>query len=116
MPRGFYKFKLLLDENFYPREKLPIANNRFKLRHILKDLHLTGISDSEVYKLAIKNKSIVVTFNDKHFKPFAETSKESGVIGISTNLSIEQIDKKLTALLTKSKKNELYAKFTYISD
>lgn len=58
---------------------------------------------------------IVVTFNVKDFLGFIELSKTTGVVGVSTNLSDEDIDKKLTALFTKSTQTSLFGKVTYIS-
>jgi len=39
-------------------------------------------------------------------------STQTGVINISTNLRNDQIDTKLTALLTKSSPSALFGKFT----
>lgn len=115
MPRRFYKYKLLLDEGFLLRTRLPISNSRFNLKHIKADLGHEGLKDEDVYKAAIKLKRLVVTFNDKDFQKFAESSPDAGVIGISANITNDQIDKKLTALLMKSKKSDLFGKFNYIS-
>jgi len=43
------------------------------------------------------------------------TSRSTGVIGVSENLTLEQIDKKLTALLNKSTKKSLLGKLTIIT-
>lgn len=115
MTRKRPKYKLLLDENFIPRIKLTRTNNRHDLKHIKHDYKLLGLSDERVYKLALEEKRIVVTFNDKDFKERAQKSKDSGVIGISAHMSDEQIDKKLAALLNKAKPKDLYGKFRYIS-
>ncbi len=115
MPRKFYKHKLLLDEGFLHRDKLPILNHRFNLRHITDDLGYSALSDEQVYQLAIKQKRLVVTFNDRHFQPLALKSTNSGIIGVSSNLTTSDIDKKLTALLMKATKKALFGKFTYIS-
>ena len=45
----------------------------------------------------------------------AEISRETGVIGISQNLTFDQVDKKLTALLNRSTKKSLLGKLTIIS-
>ncbi len=57
----------------------------------------------------------VVTFNVKDFVDFVELSNTTGIVGISTNLSEEDIDKKLTALFTRSSKRSLFGKITFIS-
>lgn len=115
MPRKFYKHKLLLDEGFLYRQRLPILNSRFNVRHITGDFGYSGLRDEEVYEFGVKQKRHIITFNDKDFRPLAEKSKEMGVIGISANLTADSIDKKLTALLMKSGKKQLLGKFTYIS-
>ena len=114
MPKRFYRFKLLLDENLPPRDRFLRINNRFTLLHIVHDLKKEGIRDIQVYKIAVEKEAIIVTFNYKHFKAM-NLAKVTGVIGISNNLSIEQIDIKLSALLTRSKKGDIYGKAVYIS-
>ncbi len=115
MPHKIYRHRLLLDENFPVRSKLTRLNSRFDLKHVTEDLKESGISDEELFKIAVKLKRLLVTFNDKHFREKSEGSKYTGVIGVSTNLSNEQIDKKLTSLLVKSGQKTLYGRFIYIS-
>lgn len=115
MTKRFYKHKLLLDENFPIRIYFPTLNRKFDVKHIGADLNLISLSDPEVYTLACKEGRLVITRNIKHFKELAQTSNDTGVIGISPNLTFDQVDKKLTALLTKSAKNSLLGKLTTIS-
>lgn len=115
MPRTFYKFKILLDEGFLPRKRLPVLNSRYDVKHITSDLNNTGLKDPEVYDLANKLGRIVVTFNDKDFKNLTKVHDKSGVIGVSANMTAEQIDNKITSLLTKSKESDICGKFIYIS-
>ncbi len=115
MPQKFYKHKLLLDEGFYYRKSLSITNSRFDVKHIAGDYKQKALPDLQVYKFAQRESRILVTLNIKHFKPLVSTSKLTGVIGISENLTLEQIDKKLTALLNKSTKKSLFGKLTIIS-
>ena len=44
MPQKFYKHKLLLDEGFHLRSRLPILNHRFDIKHITGDFKQTGVS------------------------------------------------------------------------
>ena len=113
--KRFYKHKLLFDENFPIRIHFPVLNRRFDIKHVEADLNQEGLSDPEVYALARKEDRLVVTRNIKHFKTLAQISKETGVIGVSENLTFEQVDKKLTALLNKSTKKSLFGKLTTIS-
>src|SRR6266446_1696460 len=102
MPRKFYKFKLLLDENMPPRQRFPRLNSRFDLKHIRDDLNQTGLKDPPVYALAGKLNRLIITFNGNDFKNMVAQSTQTGVINLSTNLRNDQIDTKLTALLTKT--------------
>lgn len=114
MPRKFHKYKLLLDEGFHLRNRLPILNSRFNVKHVAADYKQIGLSDSKVYELANKEDRLLVTYNIKDFRKLLTTRSKTGVIGVSSNLTVEQIDKKLTALLTKSTKKELYGKFIIV--
>ncbi|TSC87534.1 MAG: hypothetical protein G01um10147_512 [Microgenomates group bacterium Gr01-1014_7] len=115
MTRRFYKHKLLLDEGFYFRQSLPITNSRFDVKHITGDYGQSALPDPKVYQFAGKESRILVTLNIKDFKTLAPTSKSTGVIGVSANLTLEQIDKKLTSLLNKSTRKSLIGKLTIIT-
>ncbi len=115
MAHRFYKHKLLLDENFAPRLKFPRLNGLFDVKHLRDDLHKNGISDAQVYDLAVKLKRLIVTYNAKDFKALAPRSQDSGIIGISPNLSSQHIDKKLTALLVKSNEQVLQGTYTALT-
>lgn len=110
-----YKHKLLLDENFPIRIHFPSLNRRFDVKHIGDDLNLEGLSDPLVYDLARKQGRLVITRNIKDFKELARMSNATGVIGISPNLTFDQVDKKLTTLLNNSTKKSLFGKLTTIS-
>lgn len=114
MPRKFYKHKLLLDEGIAYRIRFPILNHRFDVKHIKGDLNCIGLSDADIYSLAIKQGRIIVTYNEKDFRELANISKQTGVIGLTTNLTYDQIDKRLTALLNRSTKSSLFGKLTLI--
>jgi hypothetical protein len=111
MPKGFYKHKLLLDENMPHRSEFPILNSKFDIKHIEDDFGKGGLSDPDVYQLAVDQKRILVTFNSKHFRKRAGSKDDVGVIGVSANLPSSQTDTKLTALLTRSTPNTLQGKF-----
>jgi hypothetical protein len=111
MPRGFYKHKLLLDENMPLRTAFPNLNSKFDVKHVEGDLKQGSLSDPEVYELAATQKRILVTYNSKHFRSLAGSKDDSGIIGVSANLPAFQVDTKLTALLTKSTPQALQRKF-----
>jgi predicted nuclease of predicted toxin-antitoxin system len=112
MPKKFYKFKLLLDENMPPRQRFPRLNSRFDVKHIRDDFNQLGLKDPIVYELAAKRNRLIITFNGTDFKKLVGKSAQTGVINISANLRYEQIDTKLTSLLTKSSEKSFYGQFT----
>lgn len=114
MSSPHFKPKLLLDENMPPRTKFPRTNERFDIKHIVADLHHSGISDQDVHKLACQEKRLIATFNYEDFQKIA-SNENSGIVGLSPNLSNEEIDKKLCALLIKNAKKNLYGKSRFIS-
>ncbi len=115
MPRGFHKHKVLLDENMPHRQHLPLLNRHFSVKHIAGDYHHSELPDPQVYYLARKDKRLLITHNIKDFKEFATQSTDTGIIGVSPNLSLEHIDKKLTALLMHATEKELCGKLTVLS-
>lgn len=112
MVHRFYKHKLLLDEGFPPRWYFPQLNQRFDVKHIKDDFRKIGFSDEQVYDVGVRLKRLIVTYNVKDFKKLAPSSKDTGVIGVSSLMPYYQIDNKLTALLTKSTKTALRGKYT----
>jgi Domain of unknown function (DUF5615) len=114
MVRRFYKHKLLLDEGFPPRSYFPMLNHRFDVKHVKTDLKHIGFSDEQVYALAQQLNRLIVTYNEKDFKPLAPHSQETGVIGVTPTTPYATVDKKLTALLTRSSANALRGKFTVL--
>jgi hypothetical protein len=112
MPKGFYKHKLLLDENMPHRTDFANLNRMFDVKHIEDDFRHGGLDDPDVYLLAVNQKRILVTYNSKHFRSLAGSKDDAGIIGVSANLPIPHVDTKLTALLTRSTPNSLQRKFT----
>ena len=100
MSKRFYKHKTLLDEHLYHRRGYPLLNARFDVKHIRDDLHLDGLPDPQVYELAVKQGRIILTTNDKDFRPLLRDDCP-GIIGIPDAWLPDRVDTKLTALLTK---------------
>ena len=98
------------------RQIFPRLNELFDVKHIRDDLNSGGLSDPQVYQVAIKQRRLLVTYNVKDFKEIAAQSRESGVIGVSPHLSIAHIDTKLTALLIRSNEKALRGTFTALTD
>ena len=87
-------------------------NSRFDIKHIRDDLHQAGLKDPPVHELAKTLNRLIITFNGTDFKKMVVRSTKTGVINLSQNLRNDQIDTKLTALLTKSSPSALFGKFT----
>jgi hypothetical protein len=98
MTPRFYKYKILLDEQISPRQYFPRLNEHFDVKHIKHDLNLAGLSDPEVYELAVKQGRIILTKNVKDFRPLLREDSP-GIIGIPETWSLSRVDTKLTALL-----------------
>ena len=113
--KPFTRFKLLFDEGFFSRKELKRVNSKHNVKHIKMDYGMEGLEDSEVYKRACKERRIIVVFNRKHFRKLVSKNDRSGVIGVSSNLTHEEIDKKLSSLLNKSKEKDLYGTYTSIT-
>jgi len=112
--RRRYRFKLLLDENFPSRRKLVRLNNRYDVKHIAEDVHLFGISDAKVFAYAEKAGRTLITFNVRHFRNQEFIRRSFGIIGVSTNLTNDQIDKKLSAFFSKLTPKIIQGKYYYI--
>lgn len=115
MSKKFHKFKLLFDENMPPRTEFKRLNHLFDVKHISFDLKKSGISDESVYKEAQKSQRLIVTFNGDDFEQLALKSNQTGIIFLSPNITLEQIDVKLVALLIKNTPKSLYGKFIKIT-
>lgn len=79
------------------------------------DLNLGSLSDPKVFALAHKENRLLITYNTKDFIKLVEKNANAGLIGVSAHLPPDQVDKKLTALLTKSGSKTLFGKLTTIS-
>lgn len=94
------RFKVLLDEMLPRRIKLPRTNHYHDLKHIVHDLHLSGITDQELVFVAKKSKRIVITNNVKHFKNLCQ-KEEVSLVGVDQRIPPDKLDKKLLSLLAK---------------
>ena len=94
MPRKFYKFKLLLDENMPPRQRFPRLNSRFDLKHIRDDLNQTGLKDPPVYALAGKLNRLIfqqaALARPKGVQPVVSNHRLSAVFSFSRRLTLQR--------------------------
>lgn len=72
------------------------------------------MDDSRVYDMACKQGRMVATFNSKHFRSLVKDDTPS-VIGISSKLTNDQIDKKLMSLVKNIKPVDYTGKYYYLS-
>src|SRR6266567_2875929 len=115
MSPKFHKFKLLLDENMPARRRFPLLNQLFDVKHLAFDLRKGGLPDAQVYHQAAAMHRLIITFNGKDFRDLAHKSQETGIIYPSNNLTNEQLDTKLVALLLRSSPTRLYGAFTTLT-
>ena len=115
MPPKFYKHKLLLDEGIFPRKSLKRVNSRYNIRHIKHDLHKGGITDKEIYRIARKEKRIIITYNISDFRRLAKQSKDTGVLGITQGLTPDKLDAKLNSLLSRNPEKKFYGRYTSLN-
>ena len=115
MSPRFHRHKLLLDEGLYPRKSLLRINSRHDVKHIKHDFHIGGIKDEEIYKIAVKQKRIIITYNTRDFRKMAKYSSNSGIIGVSQGLTPDQLDTKLSSILSKNSVKAFYGKYTPLS-
>ena len=96
------KHRLLLDEALPPKQRYPKLNSFHDVKHIEHDLKMGGSNDKNVYKYAIKEDRILITFNVKDFKPMLK-NKTPSIIALSTNLTNNEADLKICKLLRNIK-------------
>lgn len=110
------RFKLLLDANIPTREHFPILNSRHDVKHLVRELkQKQNLEDPKIYELACSLERLIVTFNRKDFEPMVPNSTKTGIIVVSMDVPNEQIDKKITALLSRSRRGDLFGKFYHIT-
>ncbi len=64
-----------------------------------------------MYDLAVQLQRLIVTYNAKDFREFAKRNSHTGVIAVSANVPLHQIDTNLTALLMRSSEKALQGKY-----
>ena len=101
-----YRYKLLLDEMLPRRDKFPLTNNFFNLRHIVHDYKRSGISDRAIVKLAKKENRIIITKNIKDFHKLNQ-GEQVDLIGISDNKPLEHIDLAIVAYLNRRRTHKM---------
>ncbi|MDO8639126.1 MAG: DUF5615 family PIN-like protein [Candidatus Daviesbacteria bacterium] len=109
------KFRLLLDSAFARSSAFPNLQKKVNLIHVVWDLKLSPqVEDEEIYQKATNEKRIVLTINFKDFKKLAKEGK-AGVFGVESQLSNEDIDKKVCKFISGKNPQDFIGKATKVS-
>lgn len=113
-PRKKRKFRLLLDSAFAKPEAFLNLKKKAKLIHPVHDLGLSPqTEDKDLYERAINGGMFILTINFKDFKKLVKKGKP-GVIGIDSQLSNTEIDKKVSKFLSDKDPDDYLGKATKI--
>lgn len=115
MPHRPHKHSLLLDECCAVKEYYPRINNFHRVQYIVADCKQTKLSDPEVYKYACNHGLLLITLNKKHFNKIVHKDG-SGIIGVSGNMTPDQIDNKLSAFLRRHSSAQLKGQYFQLTN
>ena len=105
---------MLLDSAFARTILFPKLSRKANIAHGVYDLGLSRQSeDSEIYQKAVQENRFVLTINFKDFKKIVRRGKV-GIIGIESQLSNEEIDKKVSSFLSNKNPDDFLGKATKI--
>lgn len=108
------KFRILLDSAFAKPYSFPKLKKKANLAHAVHDLGLSiQAEDKEIYQKATEEDRFVLTINFKDFKKLVKEGK-SGILGIESQLSNQEIDKKVTAFISGKDPKDYSGKATKI--
>ena len=113
--RPSHKYKILLDECCAVKKYYPRLNSYHHVEHIVEDCKKIKLTDPQVYKLACSKGYLLVTVNKKDFENLVKYDA-SGIIGLSGNMTPDQIDAKLMTFLKKNSPKKLKGKYHVISN
>ena len=108
------KFRLLLDSAFAKPQSFPRLKKKANLAHAVHDCDLSPqAEDREIYQKAIETDRFVLTINFNDFKKLVK-KKKPGVIAIESQLSNEEIDKKVSDFIAGKNPDDFLGKATKI--
>jgi len=108
------KFRLLLDSAFARPQTFPHLSKKANLAHAVLDCGLPPqAEDQEVYQKAIETGRFVLTINFNHFKKLVK-NKKSGAIAIESQLTNDEIDKKVSDFVAGKNPDDFLGKTTKI--
>ncbi|MEK7517578.1 MAG: DUF5615 family PIN-like protein [Patescibacteria group bacterium] len=111
--KKFPKFRLLLDSAFAKPYVFKKTIKKTSIRHIRHDFNLSPeTEDQEIYSLASKKEMFVVTL-DLGFRKLTKQNA-AGVLILSSGLSNEEIDDKLSIFISGKNPQDYKGKTTKI--
>lgn len=110
------KFRILLDSAFAKIELFPNLKKKSNLAHAVHNLGLSSqAEDEEIYQKATSEKRIVLTINFKDFKKLVKVGK-SGIFGIESQMTNQEIDKRVCGFISGKDPEDFIGKATKISN
>lgn len=106
---------MLLDEAFAISSVFVKLKKKANVLHVQDCGYSRQIEDKDIYNEAVKRIRFVATINYKDFRKFVRKGK-SGVIGIPSGLTNNQIDELLANFVSKSNPEEYIGKATKLTD
>jgi predicted nuclease of predicted toxin-antitoxin system len=104
------KFHILMDAAFADSSKFPRLSKKANLAHVVLDYGVSPhAEDEEIYQVAVKENRFVLTINVKDFKKLVRPGK-SGVLGIESQLSNEEIDNLVTDFISTKDPDDFIGK------
>lgn len=89
-----------MDSAFARPKAFPKLNKKANLAHAVYDCGLSvQAEDKEIYQKAVEENRFVLTINFKDFKKLVKVGR-SGIIGIESQLSNDEIDKLVSNFLS----------------
>ncbi len=108
------KFRILLDSAFAKPSTFPKLCKKANVAHAVHDIGLSPqAEDEEIYQKAIQTSRFVLTINFKDFKKLVKKGKP-GIFGIESQLTNQQIDKKVSEFLSNKNPSDFIGKATKI--
>ncbi|MBI2334968.1 DUF5615 family PIN-like protein [Candidatus Daviesbacteria bacterium] len=109
------KFRILLDSAFAKPESFPKLKKKVNLAHAVHDFKLSPqAEDEEIYQKAMDKNRFVLTINFKDFRKLVRKDKP-GIIGIESQLTNEEIDKKVSDFISGKNPQDYFGKAVKVS-
>lgn len=100
----------MLDSAFAKPQSFPRLSKKANLIHSVHDCGLSPrAEDQEIYQKAIETSRFVLTINFNDFKKLIK-NKKTGVIAIESQLSNEEIDRKVSDFIAGNNPSNLLGK------